>query len=309
MAAADNPADPFKKALAEASRTLAGDFELGVTYSADAPGLAEGQMRLPQISRRMRRDEVLRARGTADALALRLRYHDDATHARFAPQGDVARALYEAMETARCEAMGARHMPGTAGNIDACIAEDAARKGYADIEEASGAPLAVAAGYMIRHVATGRDLPAGADRVLALWRDHLNAEAGATIDGLCDALADQVAFARLARQAIVDLGYGDQLGDDPDETAEDEDDTDNDAASDDEEPDSARRMATAARIRTRPRTGPRPAPDMASTDVAPDDDAESRGSDGPGRGRIAARSAARPGVRGRSGLYRVRRRP
>jgi cobaltochelatase CobT len=276
MAAADNPADPFKKALAEASRTLAGDFELGVTYSADAPGLAEGQMRLPQISRRMRRDEVLRARGTADALALRLRYHDDATHARFAPQGDVARALYEAMETARCEAMGARHMPGTADNIDACIAEDAARKGYADIEEASGAPLAVAAGYMIRHVATGRDLPAGADRVLALWRDHLNAEAGATIDGLCDALADQVAFARLARQAIVDLGYGDQLGDDPDETAEDEDDTDNDAASDDEEPDSAgSEDGDSGEDQDAPQDGPEePAPDMASTDVAPDDDAE-----------------------------------
>jgi cobaltochelatase CobT len=199
MAAADNPADPFKKALAEASRTLAGDFELGVTYSADAPGLAEGQMRLPQISRRMRRDEVLRARGTADALALRLRYHDDATHARFAPQGDVARALYEAMETARCEAMGARHMPGTAGNIDACIAEDAARKGYADIEEASGAPLAVAAGYMIRHVATGRDLPPGADRVLALWRGHLSAEAGAPRRPARRA-ADQSAFARFARQ-------------------------------------------------------------------------------------------------------------
>jgi cobaltochelatase CobT len=186
-----------------------------VTYTVDPPGLAEGQMRLPQISRRMTRDEVLRARGTADALALRLRYHDDATHARFAPVGETGRALYEAMETARCEAMGARDMPGTAGNIDACIAEDAARKGYADIAEAAGAPLPVAAGYMIRQLATGRALPGGAARVLDLWRDHLQAEAGATMADLCAALADQAAFARLARQAIADLGYGDELGDDP----------------------------------------------------------------------------------------------
>ena len=69
----------------------------------------------------MTRDEVLLARGTADALALHRRYHDAGTHARYAPQGDMARELYEAMETARCEAMGARDMPGTAGNIDAKI--------------------------------------------------------------------------------------------------------------------------------------------------------------------------------------------
>ena len=104
----DNPADPFKKALAETTRVLADDPELGVSYSVDPPGMTEDTVRLPQVSRRMTRDEVLLARGTADALALNRRYHDAATHARYAPQGDMARELYEAMETARCEAMGAR---------------------------------------------------------------------------------------------------------------------------------------------------------------------------------------------------------
>jgi cobaltochelatase CobT len=37
----------------------------------------------------------------------------------------MARELYEAMETARCEALGARDMPGTAGNIDAKIGAEA----------------------------------------------------------------------------------------------------------------------------------------------------------------------------------------
>ena len=36
----DNPADPFKKALAEATRVLADDPDLGVTYSVDPPGLS-----------------------------------------------------------------------------------------------------------------------------------------------------------------------------------------------------------------------------------------------------------------------------
>ncbi|MFZ1725485.1 MAG: hypothetical protein WAU13_02365, partial [Albidovulum sp.] len=55
----DNPADPFKKALAEATKTMADDPELTVSYSVDPPGMTADTMRLPQVSRRMTRDEVL----------------------------------------------------------------------------------------------------------------------------------------------------------------------------------------------------------------------------------------------------------
>ena len=105
----ENPADPFKKALADAARTMAQDRDLTVSYSVDPAGLSGAQMRLPQVSRRMTRDEVLLARGTADALALHRRYHDDTTHARYLPQGQMARELYEAMETARCGNGRPRH--------------------------------------------------------------------------------------------------------------------------------------------------------------------------------------------------------
>ncbi|RAX29201.1 UNVERIFIED_CONTAM: cobaltochelatase subunit CobT, partial [Escherichia coli] len=83
------------------------------------------------------------------------------THRRYAPQGETAAALFEAMETARCEAMGARAMPGTAGNIDAKIADEARRLGYADIADQETAPLAQAAGYLVRSLATDRPLPKG----------------------------------------------------------------------------------------------------------------------------------------------------
>ena len=91
----DNPADPFKKALAEATRTMAADRDLAVTYSVDPPGQTKEGVRLPQISRRVTKDEVLLARGTADAFALRHRYHNTGTHARYLPQGDMARDLYD----------------------------------------------------------------------------------------------------------------------------------------------------------------------------------------------------------------------
>ncbi|TDT77227.1 cobaltochelatase CobT subunit [Litoreibacter halocynthiae] len=224
MANNDNPADPFKKALAEATKTLANDPDLGVAFSVDPPGMTNDQVRLPQVTRRMTKAEVLLARGTADAFALRRRFHNDTTANRYLPQGNMARELYDAMETARCEAMGARTMPGTAGNIDAKIGAEAERKGYGQITEAGQAPLSVAAGYLIRHLATGRELPADAANVMNLWKDFIEGAAGGTLENLQDVLSDQTSFAKFARQIIDDLGYGDQLGDDPDDINEDQED-------------------------------------------------------------------------------------
>jgi cobaltochelatase CobT len=232
----DNPADPFKKALAEATRTMADDPEMTVTYSVDPAGMNKEGVRLPQVSRRMTRDEVLLARGTADAFALRRKYHDDGVAARYAPTGPLARDIYEAMENARCEAVGAREMPGTAGNIDAKIAHEADRKGYGQVTAASEVPLPVAAGYLVRQMATGRPLPKSAEHAADLWRGFVEEQAGATLSNLDHVLADQAAFARLARKVIADLGYGDQLGDDPDAP---EDSGDDQAEEDQDSPDSA----------------------------------------------------------------------
>lgn len=225
MKPSDNPADPFKKALAEATKVMADDADLSVTYSVDPPGLTKDSVRLPQVSRRMTRDEVLLARGTADALALRHKFHDAAVAARYAPQGQLAKEIYDAMESARVEAVGARYMPGTASNIDAKIATEATRKGYDQISSSTDAPLSVAAGYLIRHLATGRPLPKGANNVMELWRGFIEDQAGGTLETLEDTLSDQRAFAKFARKIIEDLGYGDQLGDDPDVEDDQNDET------------------------------------------------------------------------------------
>lgn len=239
MKNSDNPADPFKKALTEATRALADEHELNVTFSADPAGVSGDTMRLPQISRRLGRDEILMARGTADALAMRMRHHDTATHSKFAPSGPMAKELYEALETARCEALGARDMPGALSNIDHKIGVDAEKKGYAQIKAASDAPLSVAAGYILRQAATGRPLPAGAQHVADLWRPFVEQQAGDTLADVQETLGDQTAFARLARRIISDLGYGDQLGEDPDQP--DEDDPDENAEQDEESGDNQSR--------------------------------------------------------------------
>ncbi|MEJ6398447.1 cobaltochelatase subunit CobT [Yoonia sp. 208BN28-4] len=234
----DNPADPFKKALAEATKVLADDAELSVSYSVDPAGQTSETIRLPQVSRRMTRDEVLLARGTADAFALRHKFHDEGVAARYMPQGQMARDIYDAMESARVEAVGAKYMPGTAGNIDAKISDEAHRKGYDQIKSSADAPLATAAGYLIRHLATGRNLPKGAENVMSLWRGFIEEQAGGTLENLTDMLADQQAFAKFARQVISDLGYADQLGDDPDALDDDQEDEAEDGSDEDQEQDS-----------------------------------------------------------------------
>ena len=227
----DNPADPFKKALAEATKVMADDAELSVTYSVDPPGATNDSIRLPQVSRRMTAQEVRLARGTADALALRHKFHDASTFDRYVPQGQMARDIYDAMETARCEAVGGRAMPGTHTNIDAKIETEALRQGFGDIREASQAPLATAAGYLVRHLATGRDLPPDAANVMNPRRDFIEGQTDGSLFTIEDNLADQAEFAKFTRKIIRDLGYGDQLGDDPDfedEGAEDQADAEDD---------------------------------------------------------------------------------
>ncbi|WP_323036678.1 cobaltochelatase subunit CobT [Pararhodobacter sp.] len=273
----DNPADPFKKALSDATRVLANDPDIAVSFTVDPPGMTKEAMRLPQITRRMTRDEVMLARGTADGFALKRRYHNEATHNRYRPSGEMARDLYEAMETARCEAVGAEYMPGTAGNIDARIAHDAQRKGYAQIRSQTEAPLSVAAGLLIRQLATGRSLPPGADTVADLWRPFFEEQAGETLENLDHVLGDQAAFARFARRVIQDLGYGDQLGDDPDDMGDDQDGAEEEQEEGPEDPDSQGEESQEQDDTEADEDGPQE--ESAQTDVVMDDSAEDELSD------------------------------
>ena len=232
----DNPADPFKKALAEATRALAREDELEVTYSADPPGRSNTGLRLPQVSRRMTRDEIMLARGTADGYALRDRFHDNATHARYAPQGEVARALFDALETARCESIGARAMEGVADNLAARLAQTARRQGWAGLKSTEDAPLAEAAGLLLRKAATGRDLPPGCDHLLDLWQGYFDQHLGDSLEGIGEELGDQAAFAKKAWHIIDELGYGDQLGEDPDDAETDDTETESEEEEAEPEP-------------------------------------------------------------------------
>ena len=217
-----NPADPFKKALAEATKSLANEPELNVSYTIDPPGISNETIRLPQVSRNLTKEEVLLARGTADAYALKIRFHDEQTHKRYMPQGQVAKDLYEAMETVRVEALGAKVMPGTASNIDAKIEAECIKLGYDSVSNPADAPISAAASFLLRSLATDRKLPKAAQNLVDLRADLFGHDANSTMKDLKENLTNQTEFSKLTRQVIEDLGFGDQLGEDPDQNENDQ---------------------------------------------------------------------------------------
>ena len=218
----DSPTDAFKQALAETARTIAGEPELEVSYTADPSGVVGRKMRLPQVSRRMPEREIALARGQADAMALRLRNHDALTHSRRMPQGDGAREVYEALETARCEMVGAKAMPGVARNLDAVLTERGERANWGTMTDAQDAPLGTACALALRKATTDLPLPKAAQSLLDLFEERFEGKAGETVEGLLDALGDQDEFARRSWQLIDEMGLGEELGPTPEDLENDE---------------------------------------------------------------------------------------
>lgn len=209
--------EPFKKAVTTAMRAISGDGELEVAFAADRPSLSGHKARVPDPPRRPTAFDVAVTRGVGDALALRLACHDEAVHRTYVPEGPRAKAVFEAMEQARCESLGARAMPGVAGNLSAMLEERYLRANYQHIENRDDAPLSEAVALLVREKLTGAAPPKSAQALVDLWREFIEERAGADLDDLSNAMSSQQAFARIARNLLVNLEMGDEIGGDPDE--------------------------------------------------------------------------------------------
>jgi cobaltochelatase CobT len=221
---AETPNEPFKQALASCTRALARQPGLEVAFSADKPSLItspEGaKARLPEPPRKPNPREAAVVRGLADSFALRLACHSDAIHRRLAPQSPPARALFDAVEQARVEAIGSRRMQGVASNITAMLDDRYHRSPFAEARTREEAPLEEAVAMLARERMTGLEPPRGAARLVELWRPFIEEKAGADLDQLGDALLDQRAYARLVRKVLSSLGLANEADADGEESDE-----------------------------------------------------------------------------------------
>ena len=226
--AKEAPTEPFKRSLAGAMRALARKPELEITYATDRPSLVGERARLPEPPRKMTADDVAVVRGHADAMALRLACHDDTVHRRLAPEGQAARAVFDAVEQARVEAIGSRRMAGVATNISAMLEDRYHRGNYHEITDRADAPLEDAVAMLVRERLTGLKPPPAAQKVVDLWRSFVEEKAGASLDRLLNDIEDQKSFARDIRDVLAKLDMEDDSNLDPDdEENEEQDEGDN----------------------------------------------------------------------------------
>ncbi|KAA2237099.1 cobaltochelatase subunit CobT [Salinarimonas soli] len=220
----ESPTEPLKRSVAGCMRALAKKPDLEVTFASDRPALMSDKARLPEPPRRLTGQDVSILRGNADAMALRLACHDGATHRRLAPEGQAARAVFDAVEQARVEAIGARRMAGVASNLSAMLEDRYHRAAkYEDITDRADAPIEDAVALMVRERLTGLKAPPAAAKIVDLWRDHIEERAGKSLDGLAGSIENQRAFARSIRDLLVSLDMDDQSALDRDEDEENED--------------------------------------------------------------------------------------
>ncbi|MEY4092226.1 MAG: hypothetical protein RLZZ496_1408 [Pseudomonadota bacterium] len=216
------PAEPFKRAVIGTMRAISGKTELDVSFANDRPALLGDRARLPEPPRKMTAQDAAILRGHADSMALRLSCHNDSVHRRLLPGGQTARAVYDAIEQARCESIGARRMEGVAANLTAMLDDKYHRGNFDQVTDVADAPIEEALAMMVRERLTGSAPPPAAQKLVDLWRPFIETKAGASLDGLENHINDQRAFARVIREVLVKLDMAEEAEGDSDDNNEDE---------------------------------------------------------------------------------------
>src|SRR5437588_9963494 len=204
----ESPTEPFKRAVIGCLRAIARKPELEVSFAAERPGVSAGKARLPEPPRKLTAPEAAIVRGHADSVALKLACHDPSVHRKMVPGGQQARAVFDAVEQARVEAIGARRMSGVAKNLSAMLDDRFHRGKFDEVSDRADAPLEEALGMMVRERLTGMTPPPAAKRVVDLWRPLIEDRCGRDLDRLERLIENQARFGDAIHDLLDALDMG-----------------------------------------------------------------------------------------------------
>jgi len=215
-----NPLEEFRRVTGATMRAIAEQGEVQASFAPGPANLLGSEARLPLPARHLPAAEVAYARGEADAIALKLRYHDPKLNARESPKTPLAREVFNAVEQARVEALGAQRMRGVADNLTAALNEQCKLKGFARVSSRQEANLADVMRLLVREAITGQAVPEAAKGMVDLWRADLDQKVREDIAHLRYELHDQRAYAKAVRRLLADLEM--EASDEDFESSEDE---------------------------------------------------------------------------------------
>ena len=154
-------------------------------------------------------------RGHADAIALKLACHDPAVHRKLVPGGQQARSVFEAVEQARVEAIGARRMAGVAHNLSAMLDDRLHRGKFDEVTDRADAPLEEAVALIVRERLTGQAPPPAAKKIVELWRPLIEDRAGRDLDRLERLIENQSRFGDVVHDLLDALDMGEDRSTNP----------------------------------------------------------------------------------------------
>jgi cobaltochelatase CobT len=247
----ESPAEPFKRVLGLATRAIAGDDEMQVTFAPGKPELDGKTVQLPEPSRVPSAKEIAVIRGWADSFALTAARHNPKLHNRLAPSAGPARAVFEAAERARVESLGSRRMMGMAKNLTAKVEDQFAHGRYAEVADRSEAPIEDALALLVREKLTGLPPPDTAKGLVDVWRPFIEEKGAKGFEQLEKVAENQAAFGRMMREMLKSLELsedysdgeeqeGDQEEEQPDSGESDAEDSADQSEGDDEQSDETR---------------------------------------------------------------------
>jgi len=220
----DSPTDPFKRAVTGCLRAIARKPDLEVGFAAERPGIVGGKARLPEPPRKLSAADAAIVRGHADAIALKLACHDPKVHRKLVPGGQQARAVFDAVEQARVEAIGARRMTGVANNLAAMLDDRFHRGKLDEVSDRADAPIEEALALIVRERLTGMSPPAAAARLVDLWRPLIENRAGRDLDRLERLMENQARFGDVVHDLLDSLDMGEDRSSESDEDEADQGD-------------------------------------------------------------------------------------
>ena len=277
--------EDFKRATAGALRAIAKSPEVQVAFQPGPSGLVGKRARLPLPTRALPPQEMAKLRGAADSVALRLRHHDDVVHAARSPGRREAKDVYDALEQARVEVVGSRHMTGVAENLRARLQEECEAEGFDRMTRKDQLPLPSALGLLVRERMSGLDSPEAAKRILESWRDTLGPAAEQALTEMAEHQLDQGKFTRSARKLLAALDLAEAEIESEPEPQEDEQDQggEESGAQDNQEQQQGDQQSDAeSMLGAQPEEMEADASEEDGQDEADDDAATAEGEDRPG---------------------------
>ena len=228
--------EPVKKALSETTRAISKKNDLTINFENEATKINQNTIQLSRISNDNSRNDIIFARGESDSKALYIRYHDESIDQKYAPKGDIALNLFNEMEKARCEAIGGSIFPGAAKNIENKI-EKESKKFFEKSEPNQKFPLQDSLRLLIKKKTLHYKLSKNSQKGLDMWEDFILNESKSNFSKILSSIDNQEEFAKLSRNIIKDLGYGDQLGEEPEYDDNADNDNQNDESNESENSD------------------------------------------------------------------------